>query len=133
MNIPEHPEGDKITSFLHGVDTCDIGRVVIFHNFLRCTSKWKNSSFRIVSRMSTGVVEGLRGVAMAQNLVLGPHTCLEVRWRVQTPGTRLRSVTPSTDGAAAGTWRGETAASDRHGGDPVVGWARTLFWSVPMG
>ena len=119
--------------FLHGADTCDIGCVVIFHNFLRCRSKWKNSSFRIVPRMSTGVVEGLRGVAMPQNLALGPHTCLEVWWREQTPGTRLQSVTPFTDGAAADACRGETAASGRHGGDPVVGWARTLFRSVPMG
>ena len=133
VNIPEHPEGDKIMSFLHGADTCDIGCVVIFHNFLRCRSMWKNSSFRIVPRMSTGVAGGLRGVAMPQDLALGPLTRLEVRWRVQTPGTRLRSVTPFTDGAVAGAWRGETAASGRHGGDPVVGWARTLFRSVPMG
>ena len=83
--------------------------------------------------MSTGVVGGLRGLAMPQDLTLGPLTRLEVRWRVQTPGTRLRSVTPFTDGAVAGAWRGETAASGRHGGDPVVGWAQTLFRSVPMG
>ena len=30
VNILEHPEGDKIMSFLHGADTCDIGCVVIF-------------------------------------------------------------------------------------------------------
>ena len=48
-------------SFLHGADKCDIGCVVIFHNFLRCRSMWKNSSFQIVPRMSTGVVRGLRG------------------------------------------------------------------------
>ena len=49
---------------------------------------------------------------------------IEVLWRLQTPGTRLRSVTPSrprcaplTDGAAAGTWRAETAASGLYGGD----------------
>ena len=133
MNIPEHPEGDKIMSFLHDADTFDIGCVVIFHNFWRWSRKWKNSSFWIVPRMSTGVVVGLRGVAMPQDLALGPHTCLEVRWRVQTPGTWLRSVTPFTDGAAAGAWRGEMATSGRHGGDPLVGWARTMFWSVPMG
>jgi len=56
--------------------------------------------------MSTGVAGGLRGVAMPQDLALGPLTRLEVRWRVQTPGTRLRSVTPFTDGAVAGAWRG---------------------------
>ena len=99
MNIPEHPEGDKIMSFLHGADTCDIGCVAIFHNFMRCRSMWKNSSFRIVPRMSTGVAGGLRGVAMPQDPALGPLIRLEVRWRVQTPGTRLRSVTPFTDGA----------------------------------
>ena len=120
-------------SFFHGGDTCDIGCLVIFHNFLRCRSKWKNTSFRIVNRMSTGVVGGLRGVAKPQDLALGPHTCVEVRWRVQTPGTRFRSVTPFTDGAAAGAWKGETAVSGRHGEDPVVGWAQSFFRSDPMG
>ena len=38
-----------------------------------------------------------------------------------------------TDGAAAGTWRGETSALGRHGGNLAVGLARTLFRSVPMG
>ena len=33
---------------------------------------------------------------------------------------------PLTDGAAAGTWRGETDASDLHGGDLAVGVARLL-------
>ena len=48
----------------------------------------------------------------------------EVLWRLQTPDTRLRSVTasrsrcaPLTDGAAAGIWRAETAASGQNGGD----------------
>ena len=111
MNIPEHTEDDKIMSFLHGRDTCDIGCLVIFHNFLRCRSMCKNSSFRIVPRMSTGVVGGLRGVAIPQDLALGPLTRLEMCWRVQTPGMWLWSVTPFTDGAIAGSWRGETAAS----------------------
>ena len=83
--------------------------------------------------MSTGVVGGLRGVAMPQDLALGPLTRLELRWRVQTPGTWLRSVTPFTDGAVAGSWRRETAASGRRVGNLAVGWARTMFRSVPMG
>ena len=40
---------------------------------------------------------------------------------------------PLTDGAAAGTWRGETDASALHGGDLAVGLARMLLQSVPMG
>ena len=39
---------------------------------------------------------------------------------------------PLTDGAAAGTWRGETDASGLHGGDLAVGLARMLLQSVPM-
>ena len=40
---------------------------------------------------------------------------------------------PLTDGAAAGTWRGETDVSGLHGGDLAVGLARVLLQSVPMG
>ena len=40
---------------------------------------------------------------------------------------------PLTDGATAGTWRGETDASGLHGGDLAVGLARMLLQSVPMG
>ena len=40
---------------------------------------------------------------------------------------------PLTDGAAAGTWRGETNAWGLHGGDLAVGLARLLLQSVPMG
>ena len=49
---------------------------------------------------------------------------IEVEWRLQTPGTRLRSVTPSrprcaplTDGTAASIWRAERAAAGLYGGD----------------
>src|SRR3954465_2491892 len=40
---------------------------------------------------------------------------------------------PLTDGASAGTWRGETDASGLHGGDLAVGLARMLLQNVPMG
>ena len=40
---------------------------------------------------------------------------------------------PLTDGAAAGTWRGETDVSGLHEGDLAVGLARMLLQSVPMG
>ena len=40
---------------------------------------------------------------------------------------------PLTDGAAAGTWRGETDAWGLHGGDLAVGLPRMLLQSVPMG
>ena len=51
----------------------------------------------------------------------------------QAPDTWLRGVPPLTDGATAGTWRGETDVSGLHGGDLVVGLARLLLQSVPMG
>ena len=76
---------------------------------------------------------GLRGLACRQILRGRPLTSLEVLWRLQTPDTRLRCVASLTDGAAAGTWRGETGASGLHGGDLVVGLARMLLQSVPMG
>ena len=38
-----------------------------------------------------------------------------------------------TDGAAAGTWRGETDASGLHGVDVAVGLAWMLFPGVPLG
>ena len=40
---------------------------------------------------------------------------------------------PITDGAAAGTWRGETDASGLHGVDLAVGLARMLLPGVPLG
>ena len=60
-------------------------------------------------------------------------TSLEVLWLLQMHGPRLRGVPPLTDGTAAGTWRGETDASDLHGLDLVVALARMLLQSVPMG
>ena len=88
---------------------------------------------RIALRVSTTVAGGLRGLACRQILRRRPLTSLKVLWRVQTPGTRLRGVPPLTDGAAAGTWTGETDASGLHGGDLAVGLARMLLQSVPMG
>ena len=76
---------------------------------------------------------GLRGLACRQILRRRPLTSLEVLWRLQTPGTRVRGVPPLTDGAAAGTWRGETDASGLHGVDVAVGLARMLLQSVPLG
>ena len=40
---------------------------------------------------------------------------------------------PLTDGAATGTWRGETDASGLHGVDVAMGLARMLLPGVPMG
>ena len=45
----------------------------------------------------------------------------KVLWRLQTPDTRLQSVTPLTSAVCplmdgADTWRGETDASGLHGG-----------------
>ena len=46
---------------------------------------------------------------------------------------RLRCVAPLTDGAAGGTWRGETTASGLHGVDLAVGFARMLLPGLPLG
>ena len=46
---------------------------------------------------------------------------------------RVSGVCPLTDGAAAGTWRGEMDARGLHGGDLAVGLPRMLLQSVPMG
>ena len=61
-----------------------------------------------------------------------PLTSLEEVWRLQTPGPRLRGVPPVTDGAAADTWRGETAASGLHGVDLAASLARMLLPDVPL-
>ena len=76
---------------------------------------------------------GLRGLAYRQILRRRPLTNLEVLRRLQTPSTRLRRVPPLTDGAAAGTRRGETDASGLHGVDVAVGLARMLLPGVPLG
>ena len=56
-----------------------------------------------------------------------------VLWHVRRGDTHLRGVPPVTDVAAAGTWRGETAASGLHGVDLAVGLARMLLPGVPLG
>ena len=56
-----------------------------------------------------------------------------VLWHVLSGGTRLRCVAPLMDGAAAGTWRGETDMSGLHRVDIAVGLARMLLPGVPMG
>ena len=60
-------------------------------------------------------------------------------WRGETDASGLHGVdvavglAPLTDGATGGTWSGETDASGLHGGDLAVGLARLLLQSVPMG
>ena len=76
---------------------------------------------------------GLRGLACRQILRRQPLTSLEVLWRLQTPSTRVRGVPSLTDGAAAGTWSGETDASGLHGWGLAVALAQMLLQSVPMG
>ena len=81
----------------------------------------------IALRASTAVAGGLRGLACRQILRRRPLTSLEVLWRLQTPGTCVRGVPPLTDGAAAGTWRGQMDASGLHRGDIAIGLARMLL------
>ena len=83
--------------------------------------------------MTTTVAGVLRGLACRQILRRRPLTSLEVLWRLQMPGTRVRGVPPIMDGAAAGTRRGEMDASSLHGVDVAVGLARMLLQSVPKG
>ena len=45
----------------------------------------------------------------------------------------LPGVPPITDGAAAGSWRGETTSSGLHGVDLAVGLAQMLLPGVPLG
>ena len=74
------------------------------------------------------------GASTCRQILRSRHfTSLEVLWRLQTPGPRLLGVPPLTDGAAAGTWRGETDASGLHGVNVAVGLARMLLPGVPMG
>ena len=54
-------------------------------------------------------------------------------WRVQVPARVSGMCPPLTDGAAAGTWRGETDASGLHGWGLAVALARMLLQCVPMG
>ena len=42
-------------------------------------------------------------------------------------------MAPLTNGAAAGTWKGETTASGLHGVDLAVGLAQMLLPGVPLG
>ena len=75
----------------------------------------------------------LGGVAMPLEHRTGPsYMCEVVLWHVQRGGTHLRGVAPLTDGAAAGTWRGETDTSGLHEGDVAVGLARMLLPGVPL-
>ena len=68
-----------------------------------------------------------------QTLRRRPLTSLEVLWQLQTPDLRLQGVPPLTDGAAAGTWRGETDASGLHGWGLAMALAWMLLQSIPMG
>ena len=56
-----------------------------------------------------------------------------VLWQVRRGDTCRGGVAPVTDGAAAGTWRGETDASGLHRVDVAVGLAWMLFPGVPLG
>ena len=72
---------------------------------------------------------GLRGLAHAAKSSHKSGSVVAVaNARHASPG-----CAPLTDGAAAGTWRGETDASGLHGVDVAVGLARMLLQSALMG
>ena len=77
--------------------------------------------------------DGRTGVAMPPECRTGPSYMWDgvvacPKRRHMSPG-----CAPLTDGAAAGTRRGETDASGLHEGDLAMGLARMLLQSVPMG
>ena len=74
------------------------------------------------------------GASMPPNLAqAASHKSGSVMVAVANARHACPGCAPLTDGAAAGTWRGETDASGLHGGDLAVGLARMLLQSVPMG
>ena len=62
-----------------------------------------------------------------------PLTCLEVLWRLQMPGTRLRGVPPPHGRSRRRHLEGGNGRSGLHGVDVAVGLARMLLQSVPLG
>ena len=93
----------------------------------------KNSLYADCPSRVYGYGGSLRGLACYQILRRRPLTSLEVLWRFANARHACSGCAPLTDGAAAGTWRGETDAWGLHGGDLAVGLARMLLQSVPMG
>src|SRR3954462_10538410 len=81
--------------------------MVFFHNFWGWRSIRKIPSTRIALRESTAVAGGLRGLACRQILRRRPLTSLEVLWRLQTPGTRVRGVPPSRTAPPPAPGRGK--------------------------
>ena len=76
---------------------------------------------------------GALGVAMPPEHRTGPSYMRDgvvvcPKRRHMSPG-----CAPLTDGAAAGSWRGETDVLSLHGGNLAVGLARMLLQIVPMG
>ena len=133
VNIIKYSERDKIMSFLHDVGT--FCRTDGNFSYFLVMEKYLNTS--LSADCSPRVYDcGLRppGASTCRQIFLRrPLTSLEVLRRLQTPSTRLRCVPPLTDGAAAGTRRGETDASGLHGGGLAVALSRMLLQSVPMG
>ena len=70
---------------------------------------------------------------MRGGVVACPKRQHEVLWHVRRGSMRGGVVAPLTNGAAAGTRRGETDASSLHGVDVAVGLARMLLPGVPLG
>ena len=75
---------------------------------------------------------GPRWEQCRRSVASAPHTCGVVLWHVRRGGARLRGVASLKDGAAGGTWKGETDASGLHGGGVAVGLARMLLPGVPL-
>ena len=86
---------------------------------------------RVVKRYSVRRDGGTGG----SNATGASHRALiHVGWcgGMSKEAARVSGVCPLTDGAAAGTWRGETDAWGLHGGDLAVRLPRMFLQSVPM-
>ena len=139
--------GETIASGLHGVDLAvGLAQMLLLVVPLGRpdTTGWRGPLVKarsckvkgldpVVKRYRVSRDEGPGGVAMPPEHRTGPSYMRMVLWHVRRGGTRLRGVATVTDGAAAGTWRGETDASGLHRVDLAVGFTRMLLPSVPLG
>ena len=83
--------------------------------------------------MSATVAGGLCGLAHAAKSCVAGISQLWKLVAVATARAASSGCAPLTDGAATGTWRGETDASGLHGWGLAVALARMLLPGVPLG
>ena len=119
-------------SFLHNMGTCAIGTIVFFRMFGDGEVS-KKFPLRGLPFARLLLWPAASGASMPPNLA--PAASHKSGSVVVVANTRhaCSGCAPLTDGAAAGTWTGETDAWGLHGGDLAVGLPWMLLQSVPMG